>query len=100
MDVLGNPKTATINALVSLSLDPDSVDTVDKNGGKGFIQVKYHKDQANDKDYSHQGIGFHFKVNSAVLQSPLQSLALWSSFPGRPELHHIHAADLRVEMAS
>jgi len=48
------PKTASINALVSLSLDPDSVDS-------DFIQVKYHKDQANDKDYSHEGLGFSFK---------------------------------------
>ncbi|MCJ1310354.1 hypothetical protein MMC25_004018 [Agyrium rufum] len=48
------PKTATINALVSLSLDPDSIDT-------DFIRVKYHKDQANDKDYSHEGLGFTFK---------------------------------------
>ncbi|SMR46842.1 unnamed protein product [Zymoseptoria tritici ST99CH_1E4] len=48
------PKTATINALVSLSLDPDTVDS-------DFIQVKYHKDQANDKDYSHEGVGFSFK---------------------------------------
>jgi hypothetical protein len=23
-----------------------------------FIQVKYHKDQANDKDYSHEGFGY------------------------------------------
>jgi hypothetical protein len=30
---------------VSLSLDPGTVDS-------DFIQVKYHKDQANDKDYS------------------------------------------------
>ncbi|KAF4998483.1 hypothetical protein FDECE_11779 [Fusarium decemcellulare] len=57
----GIPKTATINAIVSLSLDPDSVDAVDKNGGKGFLQVKYHKDQANEKDYSHEGLGFDFK---------------------------------------
>ncbi|KZF24129.1 hypothetical protein L228DRAFT_245012 [Xylona heveae TC161] len=48
------PKTATINALVSLSLDPATVDSE-------FIQVKYHKDQANDKDYSHEGLGFSFK---------------------------------------
>jgi len=48
------PKTATINALVSLSLDPGTVDS-------DFIQVKYHKDQANDKDYSHEGLGFTFK---------------------------------------
>jgi len=48
------PKTAKVNAIVSLSLDPDTVDS-------DFIQVKYHKDQANDKDYSHEGIGFSFK---------------------------------------
>jgi len=48
------PKTATINALVSLSLDPETSDS-------DFIQVKYHKDQANDKDYSHEGLGFSFK---------------------------------------
>lgn len=48
------PKTATINALVSLSLDPSTIES-------DFIQVKYHKDQANDKDYSHEGLGFSFK---------------------------------------
>jgi len=48
------PKTATINAIVSLSLDPATEDT-------DFIRVKYHKDQANDKDYSHEGLGFSFK---------------------------------------
>lgn len=48
------PKTATINALVSLSLDPATVDS-------DFIRIKYHKDQANDKDYSHEGVGFSFK---------------------------------------
>ena len=50
----GIHKTAVINALVSLSLDPETVDS-------DFIQVKYHKDQANEKDYSHKGIGFYFK---------------------------------------
>jgi hypothetical protein len=50
----GIHKTAVINALVSLSLDPDTLDS-------DFIQVKYHKDQANEKDYSHKGIGFYFK---------------------------------------
>ncbi|EED78249.1 predicted protein, partial [Postia placenta Mad-698-R] len=45
---------ATINALVSLSLDPASADS-------DFPQVKYHKDQANGKDYSHTGAGFAFK---------------------------------------
>ena len=53
-DFIGIPKTATINALVSLSLDPETVDS-------DFIQIKYHKDQANDKDYSHEGVGFSFK---------------------------------------
>jgi hypothetical protein len=48
------PKTATINALVSLSLEPESAESE-------FIRVKYHKDQANDKDYSHEGLGFSFK---------------------------------------
>ena len=50
----GIPKTATINAIVSLALDPATIDSE-------FIQVKYHKDQANDKDYSHEGLGFSFK---------------------------------------
>lgn len=47
-------KSTTINALVSLSLDPASADG-------DFVQVKYHKDQANGKDYSHGGPGFAFK---------------------------------------
>ena len=50
----GGVKSATINALVSLSLDPASAEA-------DFIQVKYHKDQANRKDYSHTGPGFAFK---------------------------------------
>jgi len=25
------------------------------------MRIKYHKDQANDKDYSHEGLGFSFK---------------------------------------
>jgi len=48
------PKTATITGLVSLSLDPETRDSE-------FMQIKYHKDQANDKDYSHEGVGFSFK---------------------------------------
>jgi hypothetical protein len=48
------PKTVTINALVSLSLDPATVDS-------DLIQIKYHKDQANDKYYSHEGLEFSFK---------------------------------------
>lgn len=39
---------------MTLSLDPETVHT-------DFIRVKYHKDQANDKDYSHEGVGFSFK---------------------------------------
>ena len=48
------PKTATITGLVTLMLDPETLKS-------DFIQVKYHKDQANDKDYSHEGLGFTFK---------------------------------------
>ncbi|KAF4624460.1 hypothetical protein G7Y89_g13713 [Cudoniella acicularis] len=48
------PKTATINALVTLSLDLETIHS-------DFIRVKYHNDQANDKDYSHEGLGFTFK---------------------------------------
>ena len=58
----GVPKTAMINALVSLSLDPASVDT-------DFIRVKYHKDQADRHDYSHEGFGFHFKASSVCWRS-------------------------------
>lgn len=50
----GGVKSTTINALVSLSLDPDTADS-------DFPQIKYHKDQANRKDYSHTGPGFAFK---------------------------------------
>ncbi len=53
------PKTATINALVSLSLDPGTVDS-------DFIQVKYHKDQANDKDYSRTLNDLHPKTGSGA----------------------------------
>lgn len=56
----GIPKTATINALVSLSLDPGTVD------GE-FIQVKYHKDQANDKDYSR--MYYYLAISSVCLVS-------------------------------
>ena len=43
-----------VNAIVSLSLDPATIDS-------DFIQVKYHKDQANEKDYSNEGIGAAIK---------------------------------------
>jgi len=48
------PKTATITSLVSLVLDPSTRDS-------DFMQIKYHKDQTNEKDYSHEGLGFRFK---------------------------------------
>jgi hypothetical protein len=48
------PKTATINALVTLSLDPQTVHS-------DFMRVEYHKDQAKDKEYSHEGLGSTFK---------------------------------------
>ncbi|KAI0686526.1 hypothetical protein C8Q76DRAFT_636105 [Earliella scabrosa] len=50
----GKIKSTTINAIVSLSLDPATADS-------DFPQIKYHKDQANHKDYSHTGPGFAFK---------------------------------------
>ena len=76
------PKTAEINALVSLSLDPDSVDEVERSGGKGFLMVKYHKDQANEKDYSHEGLGFHFKVSYNSIICSISMVFL--SFPFLP----------------
>lgn len=49
----GLQKSITMRHLISLSLDPKS--------DKDFIQVKYHKDQANEKDYTHSGLGFNFR---------------------------------------
>lgn len=37
-----------------MSLDPATIDN-------DFIRVKYHKDQANDQDYSNEGLGATFK---------------------------------------
>ena len=51
---LGYNHTTMLTAIVSLSLDPATKDS-------DFIRVKYHKDQGNDKDYSHEGLGFKFK---------------------------------------
>ncbi|GAB0137377.1 hypothetical protein EsDP_00005645 [Epichloe bromicola] len=48
------PKAVTLNSLITLSLDPATV-----HGD--FIRVKHHKDQNNEKDYSHQGLGFSLK---------------------------------------
>jgi hypothetical protein len=41
-------------SMLFLSLDPETVHS-------DFMRVKYHKDQTNDKDYSHEGLGFTFK---------------------------------------
>ncbi|KAK4102718.1 hypothetical protein N658DRAFT_494753 [Parathielavia hyrcaniae] len=43
------PKALTLRSLVSLALDPATVDS-------DFIRVKYHKDQATAKDYSSEGL--------------------------------------------
>jgi hypothetical protein len=48
------PKTLTLKSLVSLALDPATVDSE-------FIRVKYHKDQASAKDYSNEGPGYMLK---------------------------------------
>ncbi|TFK51133.1 hypothetical protein OE88DRAFT_1660466 [Heliocybe sulcata] len=68
-------KSVTINALVSLSLDPDTKDS-------DFIKVKYHKDQANEKDYSHKGIGFWFKQWQADHVSDWMSMPEVKMFEG------------------
>lgn len=59
-------KQATINALVSLVIDPATKDS-------DFPLVLYHKDQANEKDYSHEGFGFSFKKTQADMVSGLMS---------------------------
>lgn len=69
------PKSTTINALVSLSLAPATLDT-------DFIQVKYHKDQANAKDYSHSGLGFDFKKWQADHVAPHMDAAEVKAFEG------------------
>lgn len=77
------PKTATINALVSLSLDPSTVDS-------DFIQIKCHKDRANDKDYSHEGLGFTFKkwqadqVAKNMISSEVEAFAAGKSAGKEP----------------
>lgn len=55
-----------MNAIVSLSLDPASIDS-------DFIQIKYHKDQANEKDYSNSGIGAIIKKFQADNMPKLMS---------------------------
>ncbi|GFZ48648.1 hypothetical protein JCM24511_06397 [Saitozyma sp. JCM 24511] len=72
------PKKATINALVSLVLDPATKDSE-------FPLILYHKctvvaetnrldqDQANEKDYSHEGFGFSFKKTQADIVAKFMS---------------------------
>lgn len=60
------PKKATINALVSIVLDPATKDS-------DFPLILYHKDQANEKDYSHEGFGFSFKKTQADMVSKFMS---------------------------
>lgn len=48
------PKTVTLRSMISLSLDPETAE-------REFVRIKYHKDQGNEKDYSHEGLGFNFK---------------------------------------
>ncbi|KAI8932938.1 hypothetical protein NX059_010407 [Plenodomus lindquistii] len=55
----GIHKTTTITGLVTLTLDPASISGDGQDAD--FMQIKYHKDQANEKDYSHEGLGFSFK---------------------------------------
>ncbi|KAF2749514.1 hypothetical protein M011DRAFT_398392 [Sporormia fimetaria CBS 119925] len=65
------PKTITIDHLITLSLDPATRDSE-------FMQIKYHKDQANEKEYSHEGTRFELKK--------FQAEATADYLPGLPEL--------------
>ncbi|KAK4688173.1 hypothetical protein P7C73_g1936, partial [Tremellales sp. Uapishka_1] len=68
-------KQATINALVSIVLDPATKDS-------DFPLILYHKDQANEKDYSHDGFGFTFKKTQADLVSKFMSSKEVNYFKG------------------
>ncbi|EGX96359.1 hypothetical protein CCM_01015 [Cordyceps militaris CM01] len=48
------PKTVTICSMISLSLEPETAES-------SFVRIKYHKDQANEQDFTHAGIGFNLK---------------------------------------
>ncbi|RSH91797.1 hypothetical protein EHS25_009167 [Saitozyma podzolica] len=69
------PKKATINALVSLVLDPATKDSE-------FPLILYHKDQANEKDYSHEGFGFSFKKTQADIVAKFMSSKEVNYFKG------------------
>lgn len=69
------PKTAVVNALVSLSLDPATSES-------DFPQIKYHKDQADQRDYSHHGIGHVLKKFQAERASWWQNDDRVQAFKG------------------
>jgi len=60
------PKKIRLRSLVSLSLDPASIDDE-------FIRVKYHKDQASAEDYGQEGVGALLKKLQAVSTASLLS---------------------------
>ena len=51
---LGIPVTPTIDALVTLTLDPETVQS-------DSIRVKYHREQGSDENYNAELLGFTFK---------------------------------------
>jgi hypothetical protein len=61
------PKTLKLRSLISLSLDPATIDDE-------FIRVKYHKDQASAEDYSNEGIGAIMKKWQAERTAAMLSM--------------------------
>lgn len=51
---LGTPVTPTIDALVTLTLDPETVQS-------NTIRVKYHREQSSEENYNVELLGFTFK---------------------------------------
>ncbi|KAF1813590.1 hypothetical protein P152DRAFT_506491 [Eremomyces bilateralis CBS 781.70] len=72
------PKKITTTSLVTLSLDPSTVNS-------DFIQVKYHKDQSNAEDFSHEGVVFKFK------QWQADHISDWLSRETLPEMKEFEA---------
>ncbi|RPA82319.1 hypothetical protein BJ508DRAFT_318096 [Ascobolus immersus RN42] len=48
------PASVTLNSLVTLTLDPETAQS-------DWPTIKYHKDQASEKDYTHTGLGQKIK---------------------------------------
>lgn len=74
------PKTISLRSLVSLALDPATVDD-------DFIRVKYHKDQASAEDYSNEGVSAMLKrwqaeATARVLSTVDSNLAVFVSDKG------------------